>query len=102
MSYAVAVSTSMAHDVDAVGMARVFKALASPVRLRMLAVIQATPGDEACVCQLVDDAGLAQSTVSHHLTVLVDSGLVRREQRGTWVWYSLVPQRLEALRELLG
>jgi ArsR family transcriptional regulator len=83
-------------------MAAVFKALGSPARLRLLAAIQATPDGEACVCHLVDFIGLTQSTVSHHLSVLVDAGLVRREQRGTWSWYALVPESLDAVRELLA
>jgi ArsR family transcriptional regulator len=89
------------ENLDAAGIAAVFKALSSPVRLRLIAVIQARPFGEACVCELVDVAGVAQSTVSHHLAALVTSGLVRRERRGTWVWYSLVPGRLEAVRALL-
>lgn len=90
------------EDLDAAGMAAVFKALGSPVRLRLIAVIQAGRFGEACVCELADAAGVAQSTVSHHLAVLVASGLVSRERRGTWVWYALVPGRLEAVRALLA
>jgi ArsR family transcriptional regulator len=82
-------------------MATVFKALGSPIRLRLLAVMQARSNGEACVCDLVDYIGLAQPTVSHHLGVLMAAGLVRREQRGTWAWYTLVPERLESVRELL-
>ncbi|MGH3757555.1 ArsR/SmtB family transcription factor [Actinophytocola sp.] len=89
-------------DVDADGIAAVYAALGSPIRLRLLAVIQARPSGEACVCELVDAAGLALSTASHHLAALVASGLVRREQRGTWAWYALVPERLEAARALLA
>lgn len=89
-------------QVDAIGIAAVCKALGSPIRLRLLRVMQARPAGEACVCELVDAAGVAQSTVSHHLAVLVTSGLVRREQRGTWAWYALVPERLETARTLLG
>lgn len=89
-------------DFDAAGLATVFKALGSPIRLRLLAVMQAAPAGEACVCELVDDAGLAQSTVSHHLAVLIASGLVRRDRRGTWVWYAIVPDRLAAVRDVLA
>lgn len=88
--------------LDAEGMALVFKALGSPVRLRLLAVVQAAPRDEVCVCDLVGHVRLTQSTVSHHLGVLVDAGLMRRERRGTWVWYALVPERLDSVRELLA
>jgi ArsR family transcriptional regulator, arsenate/arsenite/antimonite-responsive transcriptional repressor len=80
----------------------VFKALGSPIRLRLLAVMQARPTGEACVCDLVDYVGLAQPTVSHHLGILMAAGLVRREQRGTWAWYALVSERLESVRELLA
>lgn len=90
------------YAVDVKGMATVFKALGSPIRLRLLALMQARSGGEACVCDLVDYVGLTQSTVSHHLGVLVDAGLVRRERRGTWAWYALVPERLDAVRELLA
>jgi ArsR family transcriptional regulator len=83
-------------------MAAVFKALGSPPRLRLLAAIQATPDGEACVCHLVDFVRLTQSTVSHHLSVLADVGLVRREQRGAWAWYTLMPESLDAVRELLA
>lgn len=90
------------EKLDPERMAVVFKALGSPTRLRLLAAVQATPDGEACVCHLVDFVGLTQSTVSHHLSVLVDAGLVRREQRGTWAWYALVPESLDAVRELLA
>lgn len=89
-------------DPDAAEIAAACQALASPVRLRLLAVMQAAPAGEACVCDLVDEVELSQSTVSHHLAVLVDSGLVRQERRGTWAWYALVPGRLDALRVLLA
>lgn len=87
--------------LDDVALAAVFKALGSPIRLRLLAVIQASVLGEACVCDLVDSVGLSQSTVSHHLATLVAAGLLRREQRGTWAWYALVPERLEAARRLV-
>ena len=83
-------------------MASVFKALGSPIRLRLLALIQASSECGVCVCDLVDVAGVAQSTVSHHLGVLAASGLVRQERRGAWTWYILEPNRLEAVRELLA
>jgi ArsR family transcriptional regulator, arsenate/arsenite/antimonite-responsive transcriptional repressor len=83
-------------------MASVFKALGSPIRLRLLAMMQARSGGEACVCDLVEYVGLSQPTVSHHLGVLMAAGLVRRERRGTWMWYALVPERLVAARELLA
>ncbi len=76
--------------------------MADPGRLRLLSHIAAQPGAEACVCTLVGPLGLAQPTVSHHLKVLTAAGLLSRERRGTWVFYRLVPERLEALREALA
>ncbi len=75
--------------------AALLKAVADPVRLRLLSAIRAADGGEACVCDLTDLVGLAQPTVSHHLKVLADAGLVERERRGTWAWFRLVPSRLE-------
>lgn len=88
-------------DSDAVAIAAVCTAMSSQVRLRLLAVMQASPAGEVCVRDLVDHIELAQSTVSHHLAVLVNSGLVRRERHGTWVRYALVPERFEVVRNLL-
>lgn len=83
-------------------LAAALKALADPARLRLLSLIQAQPGGEACVCHLTSPLGLAQPTVSHHLRVLLDAGLVEREQRGSWAYYRVVPRALETLRELLA
>lgn len=77
-----------------------FRVLSDPVRLRLLSLI-ANQG-EVCICDLVEPVGRSQPTVSHHLSVLVDAGLIRREQRGKWAWVSLVPQRLEILRAALA
>jgi ArsR family transcriptional regulator len=89
-------------EAMAAQMASVFKALGSPIRLRLLALIQATPEWGVCVCDLVDGVGVTQPTVSHHLGVLMASGLVRRERRGNWAWYILEPDALESVRELLA
>lgn len=78
------------------------KALADPARLRLLSMIAAHPGQEACVCELIDPLGLSQPTVSHHLKVLEKAGLLGREQRGVWVYYRLIPARLALIREALG
>jgi len=78
-----------------------FKALADPARLRLLSFIAAQPSGEACVCHLMKPLDISQPTVSHHLKVLYDAGLLERERRGTWVYYRIVPQRLSALREAL-
>jgi len=74
-------------DDEAEQVARVFKALADPARVKLLSLIATSPGGEACACNLVEPLGLAQPTVSHHLKVLTEAGLVVREKRGTWVWF---------------
>ncbi|WP_262403477.1 ArsR/SmtB family transcription factor [Actinomadura sp. CNU-125] len=81
--------------------ARTFKAVSDPTRVQILGMIEASPDGEACVCDLTTPLGLRQPTVSHHLKILTDAGLVTREKRGTWVWYAIVPERLDALRALL-
>ncbi len=80
----------------------VLKALADPARLRLVSLLQAQPGNEACVCHLTEPLGLSQPTVSHHLKVLLQAGLVEREQRGSWAYYRVDPMSLSALRELLA
>jgi ArsR family transcriptional regulator len=91
----------LARD-DAEALASAFKAIADPGRLRLLSFIAGQPGAEACVCNLVEPLGLAQPTVSHHLKVLAEAGLLARERRGTWMFYRLVPERVEALRQALA
>ncbi len=93
-------SDVLAED-EAEMLARSFAALADPVRLRLLSAVAAAP-DEVCACDLVDTSGRSQPTVSHHMKVLVDAGLVKREKRGLWVWYRIVPSRLDALRSMLA
>jgi ArsR family transcriptional regulator len=83
-------------------LATVFKAIADPARLRLLSFIAAQPSGEACVCYLMKPLGLSQPTVSHHLKVLHDAGLLTRDRRGTWVYYRIVPEQLAALREALA
>jgi ArsR family transcriptional regulator, arsenate/arsenite/antimonite-responsive transcriptional repressor len=83
-------------------LAGVMKALADPVRLRLLSLIQAHEGGEACVCDLTEPISLSQPTISHHLKVLLDAGLVEREKRGVWAYYRTVPDALSALGELIG
>jgi ArsR family transcriptional regulator len=87
---------------DAEALASSFKALADPARLRLLSYIAAQPGAEACVCFLTAPVGLSQPTVSHHLKVLNDAGLLAREKRGTWVYYRVVPQRMAELARVLA
>jgi ArsR family transcriptional regulator len=79
-----------------------FAALADPIRLRLLSYIAASDADEVCACDLLEPSGRSQPTVSHHMKILVDAGLIEREKRGLWVWYRLVPSRLDALRSVLG
>jgi ArsR family transcriptional regulator len=86
---------------DAEQLAHGFHALADPARLRLLSMIAAQPDGEVCACELVEPLGKSQPTVSHHLKVLFEAGLVDREKRGTWVWYRVVPGRLAALRGVL-
>jgi ArsR family transcriptional regulator len=87
-------------EAEAAELARGFAALADPARLRLFSLIAAQP--EVCACALVEPLGRSQPTVSHHLRVLYEAGLVDREKRGTWVWYWVVPGRLEALRLALA
>ncbi len=81
--------------------AALLKAVADPVRLRLLSAIRATEGGEACVCDLTELVGLAQPTVSHHLKVLVEAGLLERDKRGTWAWFRLLPAGLDEVRGIL-
>ena len=83
-------------------LAATFAALADPARLRLLSLIAAQPSGEVCACDLVEPLGKSQPTVSHHLKVLYEAGLVDRDKRGTWVWYRVVPERLAALRAALS
>ncbi|MGN6742313.1 MAG: ArsR/SmtB family transcription factor [Amnibacterium sp.] len=77
------------------------KALADPVRLRLVSMIAAHEGAEACVCDLTEPLGLSQPTVSHHLKVLADAGYLTRSKRGTWAYYALVPGALDSIAALL-
>lgn len=87
---------------DAERTARTLKALADPARLRLLSIIAAHDGGEACVCDLTEPVGLSQPTVSHHLKVLAEAGFVTREKRGVWAYYTLVPGAVGALTAHLG
>lgn len=78
-------------------LARGFRALSDPTRVRLLSLIAAAEGGEACICDLTDPVGLTQSTVSHHMKQLVDAGLVAREQRGKWAYYRVIPAALASL-----
>ena len=86
---------------EALELAGTLKAIADPTRLRLLSLIQAHEGGEACVCDLTAPVGLTQPTISHHLKVLLDAGLVTRSRRGTWAYYRAVPDRLAALAAVI-
>jgi ArsR family transcriptional regulator len=83
---------------DAEGLARGFDALSDPVRLRVLSMLAAAPEGEICVCDFVTPLGKTQGTVSHHLKILAEAGLVHGDRRGKWVWYSIDRGRLAELR----
>lgn len=83
-------------------LATVLKAIAEPTRLRLLSLVAAHPDGEACICDLTDPVDLSQPTVSHHMKVLVEAGLLTREQRGKWAFYRLVPGAFDALAQLLA
>jgi ArsR family transcriptional regulator len=88
-------------ESDAEELAAAFKVLADPVRLRLLSLIAARAG-ETCACELVQVLDRSQPTISHHLSVLHDAGLLAREKRGRWVWYRTVPERIAGLRDALA
>ncbi|HTA04162.1 MAG TPA: metalloregulator ArsR/SmtB family transcription factor [Streptosporangiaceae bacterium] len=87
---------------QAADLAHILKALADPTRLRLVSMVAAHEGGEACVCDLTDPLGLTQPTISHHLKVLVDAGILTRDQRGKWAYYALVPRALDALSAVLS
>ncbi|MER5648121.1 metalloregulator ArsR/SmtB family transcription factor [Streptosporangium sp. NPDC002524] len=88
-------------EADATDVARMFKALSDPVRLRLLSLIASHEGGEACVCDLIGPFDVSQPTISHHLKVLREAGLVGSERRGTWVYYWVQPVALNRLSALL-
>ncbi|MFF8828161.1 ArsR/SmtB family transcription factor [Streptomyces sp. NPDC015131] len=88
-------------EETAAELSRMFKALSDPVRLRLLSLIASHEGGEACVCDLTGPFDVSQPTISHHLKVLRDAGLVESERRGTWVYYWVLPEALARLSALL-
>lgn len=88
-------------ESEAADLARAFKALSDPVRLRLLSLIASYAGGEVCVCDLTAAFDVAQSTISHHLRVLREAGLVGCQRRGTWVYYWPVPDTLAQLSAVL-
>jgi ArsR family transcriptional regulator len=87
---------------EATDLARTLKAIADPARLRLLSLVAAHENGEACVCDLTEPLGLSQPTVSHHLKVLVDAGLLTRDKRGVWAYFALVPGALDSLAAVLS
>ncbi|MEV6562089.1 metalloregulator ArsR/SmtB family transcription factor [Nocardia sp. NPDC051756] len=85
----------------ALELASAFKALGDPVRLRLLSLIASRPGEEVCVCELTPQFEQSQPTISHHLKVLREAGLIDCERRGTWVYYWVIPQALQRLSAVL-
>jgi ArsR family transcriptional regulator, arsenate/arsenite/antimonite-responsive transcriptional repressor len=91
----------LAED-DATALAGAFAALADPARLRLLSLIANAKEGEACACDLVEPIGRSQPTVSHHLKILTDAGLIHREKRGVWAWYRTNPEKIDQLRNVLA
>lgn len=98
--------TPLTHEVlsveDAQRFAQLLKAVAEPTRLRLVSLIAAQENHEACVCDLTEPIGLGQPTVSHHLKILVDAGILHREKRGVWAYYSIIPGALERAAAVLS
>ena len=89
-------------EEQATELAAAFKILADPVRLRLLSLVATAGAGEACACDLTAPVGRSQPTVSHHLSVLTEAGLLEREQRGRWAWFRVVPERLAVLSDALA
>jgi ArsR family transcriptional regulator len=96
------VTSGRLDEADAAELAEVLKALADPVRLRLVSIIAAAPSGEVCACDLPALLQRSQPTVSHHLSQLLRAGLIEREQRGKWAWFRLRPGRLAEVRAALG
>ncbi|MER6167183.1 ArsR/SmtB family transcription factor [Streptomyces violaceorubidus] len=94
--------TAPLDEGQAVELAKVFKALGDPVRLRLLSMIASRAGGEVCVCDLTPAFDLSQPTISHHLKLLRQAGLIDCERRGTWVYYWLVPEMTDRLAGILS
>ncbi|MEU9643846.1 metalloregulator ArsR/SmtB family transcription factor [Streptomyces sp. NPDC048188] len=94
--------TAPLDEDQAVDLAKVFKALGDPVRLRLLSIIASRAGGEVCVCDLTPAFDLSQPTISHHLKLLRQAGLIDCERRGTWVYYWLLPETTDRLAGILS
>jgi ArsR family transcriptional regulator len=87
---------------DADALAQLLKAVSDPVRLQLVSIIASSPNGEVCACDLTAPVGLSQPTVSHHLKVLTQAGILEREQRGTWAWFSVNGDRLSTIAQWFG
>ncbi|HWJ10101.1 MAG TPA: metalloregulator ArsR/SmtB family transcription factor [Nocardioides sp.] len=96
------VTAGVVSDDAAEALARMFKALGDPTRVKLLSMIAAAPDGEACICDMTEPVGLSQPTVSHHMRLLVAAGLATREQRGKWAYYRVAPDVLQALATALA
>ena len=96
------VTESLLGEDEAEELAALFKVLADPARLRLLSMVATAEAGEACACDLVEPLGRSQPTVSHHLSLLVEAGLLTREKRGRWAWYQVVPERLSMIQDVLA
>ncbi|MCG8917712.1 metalloregulator ArsR/SmtB family transcription factor [Actinokineospora sp. PR83] len=92
---------NVVDQAEAETAAALFKALADPVRVRLVSMVRHSPGGEACFCDLAEEFDMPQPSLSHHLRVLVAAGILARERRGTWSWYTACPQPLAMLGDLL-
>ena len=97
-----AVLSTPLTEARAEELAMAFAVLADPVRIRLLSLVVSAESGEACVCELVEPLGRSQPTISHHLKILADAGLIAGEKRGRWVWYRAVPERLAQLSSVLA
>ena len=101
-SCCVPLSSALLPHEGAVPLATAFSALGDPVRLRVVSLLMTAPGGAVCACDLVEPVGKSQPTVSHHLKVLRDAGLVTATRKGANIWYAVVPEQLAALRAVLA
>lgn len=102
MTECCSIVTAPLGEDQAAGLARVFKALGDPVRLRLMSLIASYEGGEACVCDLACAFKLTSPTISHHLKVLRQAGLIESRRRGTWIYYRAVPTKLDGLSTFLN
>ncbi len=96
-NYEQAIAPGQAQEI-----ATIFKVLGEPARLQLISFIASQPNQEACGCDLIEPLGLSQPTVSHHLKVLYQAGLLNKERRGNWIYYLVNKEKIAMLREILA